>query len=378
MNISGELNYIKNYLDNKYEFRYNEISALTEFRDKGKNQNFRRLNEYECNSILIGLQQENCFYSSDKLNTLLKSNYVVSYNPFKTYFNNLELDDTVDYIKLLAETVSTTDDEFFYVALKKWLVAMVASSIEEKTINHTILVFSGNQGIGKTTWFKRLVPKELQEYYYEGNINMSNKDDKIQLAENILINIDELQSLTAKKLEALKATITSTEEKLRRVYARNHDLLPRRASFAGSVNQREFLSDTTGNRRFLCFEVKSINYNHDVPIDKVMAQAFHLFKSGFQHWFDSNEILLLNQKNEYFYESSLEEELVTSYLIPCSKDDEEARYGTTTDIMLVLEKMLKLKKISVSPLGKALTKRGFEFTKSHGIKKYAYKFKLAT
>lgn len=113
MNISKELNYIKEYLTNKYEFRYNEISALTEFRDKGKNQNFRRLNEYECNSILIGLQQENCFYSSDKLNTLLKSNYVVSYNPFKTYFNNLELDDTVDYIKLLAETVSTTDDEFF-------------------------------------------------------------------------------------------------------------------------------------------------------------------------------------------------------------------------------------------------------------------------
>ena len=45
---------------------------------------------------------------------------------------------------------------------------MVASLVDEKAVNHTAIIFSGPQGIGKTRWFHTIIPPELKEFIYEG------------------------------------------------------------------------------------------------------------------------------------------------------------------------------------------------------------------
>ena len=146
---------------------------------------------------------------------------------------------------------------------------MVACVLDEKQVNQTVIVFSGKQGLGKTTWIEKLMPKQLKEYIFSGTINPSNKDTLIHLAECMLINLDELENLNRSEIGSLKEIITKTHIRMRKAYGHNNENMPRRASFAGSVNTAQFLNDTTGSRRFLCFEVEHIEYTHEIDINKV-------------------------------------------------------------------------------------------------------------
>lgn len=170
----------------------------------------------------------------------------------------------------------TTKQELWRTCFKKWFVAMVACVLDEKQVNQTVIVFSGKQGLGKTTWIEKLMPNPLKEYIFSGTINPSNKDTLIHLAECMLINLDELENLNKTEIGTLKEIITKTHIRMRKAYGHNNENMPRRASFAGSVNTAQFLNDTTGSRRFLCFEVEHIEYTHEIDINKVFSQALKL------------------------------------------------------------------------------------------------------
>jgi predicted P-loop ATPase len=103
------------------------------------------------------------------------------------------------------------------------------------------------------------MPKPLKEYIFSGTINPSNKDTLIHLAECMLINLDELENLNKTEIGSLKEIITKTHIRMRKAYGHNNENMPRRASFAGSVNTAQFLNDTTGSEDSLCFEWKILN-----------------------------------------------------------------------------------------------------------------------
>jgi len=366
---------IQNFISKRWDFRYNVVLGRMEFKFKTKSE-YRLMEEYDFNSILKLLDENGLPTSATKLKKLLESNFSTKYNPFQDYLNGLEVwDKETDYIELLASTIRTTNDEFFRVAFKKWFVATVGSLLVDNVINHTFLVFTGKQGIGKTTWLNNLVPEALKNYYFAGAINPSNKDSMIQLVENMLINIDELQGMKSSEIEALKALITIKEVKIRRPYAANHESLPHRASFVGSVNSREFLTDVTGNRRFLCFEVLSIEYHHNIPLDKVYAQALSLFKDDFQYWFDKEDVEFLNQNNEDFRIRPMEEELLLKYFEPCTEKEELKQFMTATEIMNTLAKLadIKIDGRNVYRLGKVLSRHGYIRLKKRGIYGYYVK-----
>lgn len=369
---------VQKFLSNKWKFRYNEVLGRTEFLPKDKAQNgYQILTDYDLNSIYLLLAENDYHFSNDSLRKLLKSKFVDRYNPFHEYFNSLpEWDGTTDYIEMLASTVDTTNNDFFKITFKKWLVAMVASLIDDNVINHTFLIFTGGQGVGKTTWINNLVPERLREYYYAGAINPNHPDSKIQLAENMLVNVDELQGLTPKGIEDLKALVTIRDIKVRRPYASIHESLPHRASFAGSVNSTDFLSDTTGNRRFLCFEVESIDYEHNIPIDNVLSQALFLFRNGFRFYLNKEEILQLNVHNEAFVRRSLMEDILIKWCVPCEEDDSSALFGSTTEILSALNLMdakIRVDDRNLQKLGKALKKHQYQRVKRRGVYVYAYK-----
>src|SRR5690606_32151891 len=192
-------------------------------------------------------------------------------------------------------------------------VAMVACVTNDKAINQTIIVFSGKQGVGKTTWIERLIPREIKEYMFSGTIKPNNKDTLIHLVECMLINLYEYEQLNLTEIGTLKELITKKHIRMRKAYGHNNETLPRRASFAGSVNTAQFLNDTTGSRRFLCFEVEHIEYTHNIDINMVYAQAIELYKNGFRYWFNQEEIKEIDLNNEQYQIRSPEEELLLTW-----------------------------------------------------------------
>lgn len=323
------------FLEKLYDFRLNVVTGYIEFKPKGSTE-YSILNDYELNSMQNLLDENDLNITSGRLFKLLKSTYIPVFNPFESYFNNLEVwNGTTDVIGQLASTVRTTNEELWKKYFPKWLVSMVASMLDDKTINHEMLVFSGKQGIGKTTWILKLVPPALDEYKYSGIINLNNKDTLAYLSDRMLINLDELEAFSGKQIDYLKQLVTKDSIKYRPPYARLSESFPRRASFAASVNSNEFLHDLSGSRRFLSFETIEIDYKHNIAMDDVYAQVLHLWKSGFKHWFDDKEIDEINSNNENYRIKPLEEILLFEKFEFCSENE-------ATDILTAKELLIEL------------------------------------
>ncbi|MFV0220714.1 DUF5906 domain-containing protein [Empedobacter falsenii] len=362
------------FLNKRYNFRYNIVTGKLEYK-KVRNQMYKPITDFVENSILREVLKAKVKCSIQGLRYLLMSDYVEQFDPFKEYFSTLpEINQEVDYITELANTITTTNQELWLECFKKWFVAMVACVTNEKVVNQTVIVFSGKQGIGKTTWMEKLVPKPLKDYLFSGTINPNNKDTLIHLAECMLINLDELENLNKTEIGSLKEIITKSHIRMRKAYGHNNETLPRRASFAGSVNTAQFLNDTTGSRRFLCFEVEYIEYHHNVNLDNCYKQALHLIDDGFRYWFNNEEIKAINQNNEQYQIKSPEEELLLTWFEKADKETANAFLNATQiATRLAFFSNININSGTVNQLGKALKKHGFMRISKNGSYVYAVK-----
>ena len=348
------------FLSTRYVFRHNIVSGKLEFQYFGKKK-WNVMNDFIENSMLRECLKGRIKTNLSSLRNLLYSDFCELFNPFEDYFFNLpSYDEKTDYITELANTITTTKQDLWQQCFKKWLVAMVGCVLDDKVINHTVIVFSGKQGLGKTTWVEKLVPKQLKEYLFSGTINPNNKDTLVQLAECMLINLDELENLNRSEIGSLKEIITKTQIRMRKAYGHNNETMPRRASFAGSVNTAQFLNDSTGSRRFLCFELEGIKYQHDVDINMAFSQALFLFKSGFRFWFDQEEIKSITENNEQYQLHSPEEELLLTWFEPCPKEEATLFLNASQIAAKLADRTkLNLNDGTINKLGKALKKHNF-------------------
>lgn len=351
---------LETFLNYRYSFRYNVVSGKLEYKAT-KATLWKPVTDFVENSILREILKAKVKCNINTLRNLLRSDYCEQFDPFKNYFDNLpNNEDETDYITELANTITTTKQDLWQVCFKKWFVAMVACVTNEKETNQTVIVFSGKQGLGKTTWIEKLIPKPLKDYMFSGTINPNNKDTLIHLAECMLINLDELENLNRTEIGTLKELITKTHIRMRKAYGHNNETLPRRASFAGSVNTAQFLNDTTGSRRFLCFEVEHIEYTHNIDINLAYAQAKQLYKNGFRFWFNQEEIKEINQNNEQYQARSPEEELLLTWFEVADRETANNFINTTQIAAKLAEKAkLNITDGTVMKLGKALKKHGY-------------------
>ena len=205
-------------------------------------------------------------------------------------------------------------DRLWRTCFKKWFVAMVASWMKDEVVNHQVLVLIGKQGIFKTTWLEHLIPPHLRAYACKlANSNDLNKDERLRIAEFGLISLDEIDSMNNRELNQLKSVITATDVNERAAYAYTKERRVRLASFCASGNRRDFLTDITGNRRWLPFEVESIQnpFYTILPYERMYAQAWALVQDPlFSYWFDLDEIEVLEEHNQHFRDESNEEQLL--------------------------------------------------------------------
>jgi predicted P-loop ATPase len=367
---------IENYLNVKYAFHYNVLTNRTFIKEQN-NTDYKLLNSYKINSIKRELNNSSISCSLSDIKSLLESDYVPQFNPFTDYFNNLpKWDQQTDYIQELIETVETTNQDDFAWAFKKWLVAMVACAIEDETTNQAILIFTGGQGIGKTTWMSKLIPTNLKEYFYSGTIQPNNKDNNLLLSERLIINLDELASFNKKQIELFKEMITKGVVSERRAYGHFTENYVRRASFVGSSNHNEILMDVTGNRRFLCFEAKAFTRDFHINMDLVYSQVMHLLKENFKYYFDLEDISRLEENNKMFKQSCEEEEWIDDLFELATNEESDIVYYNASEIIEHIKTRKKIfQKISPIEIGKIMTSKAFNRKKISGVWKYIIKLK---
>ena len=253
-------------------------------------------------------------------------------------------------------------DRLWRVCFKKWFVAMVASWMKDEVVNHTVLVLVGRQGIFKTTWLDKLIPPELRAYSSKLPLSgQISKDDRLRLCENGMLNIDELDAMCGREMNIVKSLLTSTDVNERAAYGRLKERRVRLASFCASTNKREFLTDITGNRRWLPFEVESIQnpFHTIIPYERLYAQAKALVEEGiFSYWFDMEEMEVLEAHNEEFRALENEEQLLPILFdIPAEGKGE---FMTTAEISDKLVTYGGIKKpMNSRKLGMLLSKRGY-------------------
>ena len=288
---------IENYLSTHYEFRYNTVLGRTEYCSKGNNR-FVKIGRYEINTFRRERDcDESIATSAENLYSIIESSFSPRINPVQEYFKELPLIDIGDgssngssysgssvpisfspkAIPNLASCVVVRNSNKWLPYLTKWLVAVVANAIDDRECrNHTCLVLTGEQGKFKTTFLDLLCPPKLHGYSYTGKIYPQEKDTLTYIGQNLIVNIDDqLKALNKRDENELKNLITCPMVKYRMPYDKYVEEYPHLASFVASVNGNDFLTDPTGSRRFLPFEVLSI----DVEKAKRMGEA--LKKAGY-------------------------------------------------------------------------------------------------
>lgn len=376
-----------NYIASRYQFRFNVVTSMYEYRQytKGRVKNTTTWNKYDDrikNRILIEIFEHDMDLATEKFNLFIESEVMSpDYNPFEEYFENCKKwDGKKDYIELLANTIQTDNSERFYNTLRKFLVGSLDCLLNEDSVNDVCLVFQAGQGLGKTRWMRKLLPEAFRsEYLYEGNVDTKNKDHVQYLSQYWLIHLDELEALRGNDISAIKSYITRQRISVRKAFGRYKSNFTRRASFIGSVNDDKFLSDITGNRRWLVFNTRAIDYEHEVDVDGLWAQVYHLWKEGFKHWFDIDEIKEINRINEEFRAMSLEEEqLIQLYKFPEDETVVNSVWLSATEVMIQIseQRPTTSSKMVVVRVGKALSKYSTKKKTTNGVQKYLVKFNV--
>ncbi len=335
---------------------------------------WRPITDRIVNSLWKDLAREKTVRIQD-IYHVLESDFVPEYHPFRYYLERLPPWDGNNHILSMSASVMVkggVDEQLrFYEYLRKWLVGMVAGWIDDTVVNNVILVLIGEQGSYKTTWFNYLLPPELKHYFYtKTNSGRMGRDDLLTLAQYGLVCCEELDTMRPSELNQLKAAVTMPSIDERAAYAHFHEHRPHIASFCGTGNNVQFLSDATGNRRWLPFEVESITSPRDSPFDypAIYAEAYALYRQGFRYWFSQQEIRALGYHNETFEAPQMERELISKFFRP-PKDHEPAEFYSATEIFQTISGNLT-QKLNANKMGRVMTDLGFKRVRSHGERGY--------
>lgn len=315
---------LEEYLRMNYDVRFNVLTEQAEVRKKG-NTMFRPVNQRMANTICLDAREGgiNC-WDKDVLR-LLNSERLEDFHPFLSYMADLPQWDGIDRVTPLACRIS--DEAYWVDGFHKWLLGMAAqwSGRMERCANAVVpLLVSSRQGMCKSTFCKLLMPTALREYYTDSyDLNAQGSCEQ-KLALCGLINLDEFDKLSPRKQPLLKNLIQMTELHYRKAHRVQYSHLPRMASFIGTSNRKDLLTDPTGSRRFLCVELtKKIDctpLNHK----QLFAQLKAELDEGKSYWFTAEEEKELMEHNRPFYTFPITHDVFfRNYRLPHEGEDGE-------------------------------------------------------
>lgn len=365
LNTSGEESkrmLILNFLNTEYNLKINSITRNIENHNVLENGRPLKLNDFHLNSMYLKFDEQN---SGDEVSSKLFMSAIFSheiphYNPFELFFNKYQ---TIDRSGLLITKLSeciNSPTKNVEKWLKHWGCGMIASIFGQTS--PLVLVLAGGQNTGKTEFFRRFLPFDLQDYYAESKLD-AGKDDDILMCKKLLILDDEFGGKSKKENKRFKELTSKHTFSIRAPYGRVSEDLRRLSVLCGTTNDFSLLDDPTGNRRILPIEVSSIDYEKYNSINKeALFMAFYdLYKSDFKWHLGAEDVKELNEASSDFEAVNFEAELILTYF----KLPDEIMHGTmmtNTEIKIYLESVSKQKIFSTTKLGIELKKIGFKNT----------------
>lgn len=366
------------FITREHPMRYNTIKHRIEYSATGQNVDDRD----ECTIYVQLKRMYDKEISRMDVQQYMMSSFIPEYNPLHAFFERNKHMRPTGIIQQLCNSITPALNEWtrqnlpIYVKyyLTRWLVGIVASAHGDPSPLVPVLTGPGNTG--KTQFFRRLLPAELKDYYAESKMDGGKDDDMLMYTKLIIMN-DEYGG-NGKNAEHFKNLTSKEKVQIRKVYGRHSESIPRLASFCGTSNPDEVISDTTAdNRRIIPIKVLRINHDLYNSVDKtaLLMEAYYLWKDGYSHHLNHEEVLNLKRATDEFHEYTDERELVQKYFRKPDEQDIESvqAFMSATDIKVIIEKN-SAQRISKKKLGAELKAMGFkqENKKVHGEQKRGY------
>ena len=352
---------LEDYLVGKYDFRFNVLTEQPEYSNKGEGV-FAQVDQRMLNTLCMEAREQGINCWDKDVSRLLLSKRIADFHPFRQYMEMLPEWDGKDRISELAMRVS--DCPLWIDGFHRWMLGMVAQwrGMDGQCANSVApLLISTEQGRCKSTFCSILLPTELHRFYIDkfDITSVSGCEQKLSLFG--LINMDEFDRYGERTMATLKNLMQLKKLNFRKSHRSYYSQLPRIASFIGTSNQRELLTDTTGSRRFLCVEVmKKIDCS--LPdYAQLYAQLKAELLSGERYWFSAEEESAIQDNNRLFYKHSPEEELFFKcFRLP--QGEEKGVQLSSTEIFCKLKKRFPaaLRSCSVYHTGRMLMALGVE------------------
>lgn len=356
---STMLQRLETYLSDKYDFRFNVLTEQTEYAPKTETS-YQMIDQRTLNTFCIDARSHGINCWDKDVSRLLLSQKIKDFHPFTNYMTNLPAWDGTDRVTELAQRVS--DKPLWVHGFHRWMLAMAAQwmNLDAQCANAVApLLISTEQGRCKSTFCSILLPEELQRFYIDkfDITSVSGCEQKLSLFG--LINMDEFDRYGIRTMATLKNLMQLKKLTFRKSHRSYYSQLPRIASFIGTSNQKELLTDTTGSRRFLCVEVKEKIDCTRPDYAQLYAQLKAELLAGERYWFTSEEEKEIQTNNRPFYKALPEQEV----FFKCFRLPEEGEKGiqlSATEIFCRIQKRFPaaIRGGNVRAMGRILTAMG--------------------
>ena len=374
---------IEEFLMEYYRFRQNILNGKVEFSTKqsdGTFGPFEPLTQKALNAIILRAKEDD---DDEKKNPqadiklYVDSDLVPKFDPIADYLNSLPKWDGHNYVAdLFGRIPGITSEQAAFLA--KWFRSAVAHWLQMDSLhgNEVVPTFIGAQGCGKTTFFRRLLPEHLEQYYKD-TIDLANRFDKeMALTNNLLVNLDELDAIRPSQQASLKQTLSKIKVNGRTIYGSSQQDRPRYASFVATTNNPHPISDVTGSRRFICIEIPEGQYidnSGEIDYEQLYAQlVYEVNELKAPYWFTNEQVARIQQLNlDYTDEKDIAEIVEACFRKP--NEGEKVKAMNCTQMLELISKEYPSLKKTVSTkvhLGLAMKDLGYEHTERGHVKFY--------
>lgn len=333
------------FMNRRYEFRFNQLTRRVECRERNSfSFYFRPVDKRVMASITMNAQMEGIKLWDKDVVRYLNSDRVPVYQPVEEFLYDLPHWDGKDYIGDLAKRVPC-DNPYWERLFRRWFLSMVAHwrGLGKSHANSTSPILIGPQAYRKSTFCRLILPPALQAYYTD-SIDFSRKRDaELYLNRFLLINMDEFDQIGVSQQAFLKHILQKPVVNTRRPNASEVEELRRYASFIGTSNHKDLLTDTSGSRRYIVVEVTGvIDVVRPIDYDQLYAQAMAALSRNERYWFDEQEEAILTEANKDFEQSPAIEQLFLVYF-KAADEDEEGEWLLAADLLQQIQKASKMK-----------------------------------
>jgi predicted P-loop ATPase len=308
----------------RYDYHFNVLTECAEIRKKGveKGEDFVPLHQRYLNGLSIEALYADIDCLDRDVYRYFHSSLIEEYHPLVHYINHLPKWDKRDRVSPLAKHISKNQSwaHLFHC----WLLGMVKQWITPHPIHGNALMpilISQAQGLKKSTFCRLLLPEELRRYYTDEFDLNSRTSAAVKLSKYALINIDEFNRMGDVKSAKLKNILQMADVNCKRCGSSEYEQRQRIASFIGTANFREILSDPTGSRRFIPIELPQRITNLRINHKQLYAQLKHEIDQGKCHWLRPDEERRLIANNMAYTKRPIEEPVFnTCFAVPAEEE----------------------------------------------------------